>query len=196
MSDLHEMIDALSDGNANGSPGSSDEQQGATEVLHLVVTDEPHPVGGGRNDGASKTSHKGSLRSYTGSHKGNFTVTAEELKKFRLFLQQQESNEDSSDSSSVSSLSTSDSPRRKPVRRINRRNEAARESATTPTKQKPAAAEESPTGAADNAIKEDAGETGQRWRTRASSRNGATRWRSRRTSRTHGASRYRLRPRN
>ena len=25
MSDLHEMIDALSDGNANGSPGSSDE---------------------------------------------------------------------------------------------------------------------------------------------------------------------------
>ena len=64
------MIDALSDGNANGSPGSSDEQQGATEVLHLVVTDEPHPetlsVGGrgGRDDGAAATSNKGSSRIY------------------------------------------------------------------------------------------------------------------------------------
>ena len=56
MSDSSKMIDALSDGNANGSLGSlglnstahgddADEQQGAMEGTHPVVTDEPHPVG-------------------------------------------------------------------------------------------------------------------------------------------------------
>ena len=55
MSDSSKMIDALSDGNANGSLGSlglnstahgddADEQQGAMEGTHPVVTDEPHPV--------------------------------------------------------------------------------------------------------------------------------------------------------
>ena len=49
------MIDALSDGNANGSLGSlglnstahgddADEQQGAMEGTHPVITDESHPV--------------------------------------------------------------------------------------------------------------------------------------------------------
>ena len=49
------MIDALSDGNASGSLGSlglnstahgddADEQQGAMEGTHPVITDESHPV--------------------------------------------------------------------------------------------------------------------------------------------------------
>jgi len=55
MSDSSKMIDALSDGNANGSLGSlglnstahgddADEQQGAMEGTHPVITDESHPV--------------------------------------------------------------------------------------------------------------------------------------------------------
>ena len=101
------IIDALSDGYAHGSSGSlglnstvhgddADEQLGAMEVPHPVVTAEPHPVvtaepqhTGGGDDGASATSSKGSSRSYPGSYKGkvDFTGTDEEWKEFRLFRQ-------------------------------------------------------------------------------------------------------------
>ena len=177
MSDSPEMkiIDALSDGYAHGSSNSTvhgddaDEQQGAMAGPHPVVTDEPHPVvtakpqhTGGGDDGASATSSKGSSRSYPGSYKDK-----EEWKEFRLFrqmrrLQKNDTRSSPSSDSSVSSLSTSVSHRRKAERVMRRlyKYEAGSESATTPTKQKPAAAEESPTGAADNAIKEDAGEKG------------------------------------
>ena len=86
MPDSSEMIGALSDGNASGSLGSlglnstvhgddADEQQGAMEVPHPVVTAEPQHVQPGANGEPPPTlfaSNDGPI----GSGSGNVTLPA------------------------------------------------------------------------------------------------------------------------
>jgi hypothetical protein len=94
MPDSQEIIGALSDGNAHGSPGSlglsttahgngADEQKGATEELRPVVADEPHPVvtdepqpGQPGADGEPPPTFFASKDGPTGPGPGNATPTA------------------------------------------------------------------------------------------------------------------------